>query len=62
MQDELELLGTMLQRNKDIFAWTDSNMLGINPSVASHKLNFLPISRLVWKKVWRFHPDRQKII
>ena len=62
MQDELELLGTMLQRNKDIFAWTDSNMSGINPSVASHKLNVLPISRLVWKKVRRFHPNRQKII
>ena len=62
MQDELELLGTMLQRNKDIFAWTDSNMLGINPSVASHKLNVLPISWLVWKKVRRFHPNRQKII
>ena len=37
-------------------------MSGINPSVASHKLNVLPISRLVWKKVRRFHPNRKKII
>ena len=37
-------------------------MIGIHPSVASHRLNILPSSRLVWKKVRRFHPDRQKII
>lgn len=43
-QDELELLGNMLQHNKDIFAWTHSNMLEIHPVVASHKLNVSPTS------------------
>ena len=62
MQDELELLGIVLQRNKDIFAWTHSYMLGIRPSMAFHKLNVQPFSHPVQKKVRRFHLDRQKII
>ena len=37
-------------------------MLGIHPSVASHRLNILPSSRPVRKKVRQFHSDRQKII
>ena len=37
-------------------------MIGIHPSVAFHRLNILPSSRPVRKKVRRFHPDRQKII
>ena len=37
-------------------------MIGIHPSVASHRLNILPSLRLVRQKVRRFHPDGQKII
>ena len=37
-------------------------MPGIHPSTASHRLNILPSSRPVRRKVRRFHPDRQKII
>ncbi|RVW96435.1 Transposon Ty3-G Gag-Pol polyprotein [Vitis vinifera] len=44
------------------FTWAHSNMIGIHPSVAFHRLNILPSSRPVRKKVRRFHPDRQKII
>ena len=49
----------MLQCNKDIFVWTHSDMPGIHPVMASHKLN---ISRPIWKKIRLFHPDKQKII
>lgn len=52
----------MFHWNVDIFAWTHSDMLGIDPSMAAHKLNILPNVQLVWQKVRRFHPDRQKII
>ena len=61
-QDELELLGNMFQCNKDIFAWTHSDMPGIYPVVASHELNILLTSQPVWQKIRRFHPNRQKII
>ena len=37
-------------------------MVGINPTVASHKLNIIPVVRQVRQKVWRFHPDHYQII
>lgn len=37
-------------------------MTGIHPVVASYRLNTLTSSRPVRQKVWRFHPDRQKVI
>ena len=37
-------------------------MIGINPTVASHKLNIIPATRLVRQKVRRFHLDRHQII
>ena len=60
--DELELLESVFQWNKDVFAWTHSDMSGIHPSMASHRLNVMPSSHPVRQKVRRFHPDRQKII
>ena len=60
--DETWRLEETLQQNKDVFAWAHSNMPGIHPSVASHRLNVLPSSRPVRQKIWQFHSDRQKII
>ena len=61
-REELELLESMLKRNKDIFVWTHSDMLGIHSFVASHKLNISPTLRPVRQKVWHFYPNKQKII
>ncbi|KAL6338164.1 hypothetical protein AAG906_012861 [Vitis piasezkii] len=53
----------ILRSNHDIFAWTHSDMKGIHPSIASHKLNVFSAARPVRQKIRRFHPtDRQKII
>ena len=49
--NETQRLEEMLQQNKDVFAWTHSDMLGIHLSVASHWLNVLPSSRPVRKKI-----------
>ena len=46
----------------DVFTWTHSDMAGINPVHASHKLNVIPSARLVRQKVCRFHPDRDQVI
>ncbi|RVW83151.1 Transposon Ty3-I Gag-Pol polyprotein [Vitis vinifera] len=51
-----------LQQSHDFFAWTHSDMKGIHPSIASHRLNVLPTARPVRQRIRRFHPDRQKII
>ena len=37
-------------------------MIGINPTVASHKLNIIPTTIQVRQKMRRFHPDRHQII
>lgn len=60
--EELKVLEDRLQQNKDIFAWTHSNMLGVHPLVASHWLNITPSLQLIRQKVRRFHLDKQNII
>ena len=37
-------------------------MVRISPTVASHRLNLLPIAKPVRQRVRRFHPDRHQII
>ena len=37
-------------------------MVGISPTVASHKLNIIPTTKLVKQKLRRFHLDRHQII
>ena len=39
--EEVKQLRLMLLKNMDVFAWSHSNMVGINPTVASHKLNMV---------------------
>ena len=48
--------------NTDVFAWNHSDMTGINPENASHKLNVLPYAIPIRQKVRRFHPDHHQII
>ena len=49
-------------RNMDVFAWTHSDMAGINPVHASHKLNVIPSAKSIRQKMRRFHPDRHQVI
>ena len=37
-------------------------MVGINLTVAAHKLNIIPMAKPIRQKVRRFHPDRHQII
>ncbi|RVW99982.1 Transposon Ty3-I Gag-Pol polyprotein [Vitis vinifera] len=50
------------RQNHDIFAWAHSDMKGIHPSIASHRLNVFSTTRPVRQRIRRFHPDRQRII
>ena len=60
--EERKQLRLMLLNNIDVFAWCHSDMIRINPTVASHKLNIIPAARLVRQKVRSFHPDHHQII
>ncbi|RVW98440.1 Transposon Tf2-2 polyprotein [Vitis vinifera] len=52
----------ILRQNHDIFAWAHSDMKGIHPSIASHKLNVFSTARPVRQRIRRFHPERQRVI
>ena len=56
-QLRLALLG-----NIDVFSWKHSDMVGISPMVAFHKLNVLPTAKLVRQRVRLFHQNRHQII
>ena len=60
--EERDQLPLLLLNNIDVFTWSHSDMVGINPTVASHKLNIIPMARPVKQKVRRFHPDLHQII
>ena len=55
--EEREQLQLTLLCNIDVFAWRHSDMVRINMTVASHKLNVLPTAKPVRQRVWQFHPD-----
>ena len=60
--DKKEQLRLVLLSNIDVFAWSHSDMVGINPTVASHKLNIISTAKLMRQKVRRFHLDCHQII
>ena len=46
----------------DVFALAHSDMVGINPVHASHKLNVISSAKPVRQKIRHFHPDRYQVI
>ena len=47
IEEERVQLQQILQANADVFAWTHSDMIGINLMHASHKLNVVSSARPV---------------
>ena len=60
--EEREQLWRVLLSNADVFAWTQADMIGINPAHASHRLNVIPSARPVQQRIRRFHPNRHQVI
>ena len=60
--EEKEQLQHVLLRKIDMFAFNHSDMIEVNPKLASHKLNIIPAAKLVRQKVRCFHLDRHQII
>ena len=59
---EKEQIQQVMLHNMDVFAWTHSDMAGINPVHASHKLNVIPSTKPIRHKVRRLHQDRHQVI
>lgn len=49
--EETKALEGVLQQNKDVFAWTPSDMPGIHLKIASHWLNVIPFLIPIRQKV-----------
>ncbi|XP_064955645.1 uncharacterized protein LOC103986523 [Musa acuminata AAA Group] len=62
LEQEREQLVGLLRENADIFAWSPSDMKGVDPKVAEHHLNIPPDARPVKQKPRRHAPDRQHAI
>ena len=56
------LLTQFLRQNRDIFAWKQADMGGIDPTVITHRLNTNPSFKPVKQKRRSFAPERQKAI
>ena len=61
-EEERAQIQQILQANADVFTWTHSDMTGINPMHASHKLNMVSSARPIRHRVRRSHPDCHQII
>ena len=61
-EDLRSLLIRFLKQNKDVFAWKQEDMVGIDPAVITHKLSVGPSFKPVKQKRRSFAPERQKAI
>ena len=55
-------LTAFLRSNRDVFAWTHEDMLGIDPSVIVHRLNVSPSFPPIRQKKRVFAPERDQAI
>uniref|UniRef100_A0A804JHV5 Flavin-containing monooxygenase n=1 Tax=Musa acuminata subsp. malaccensis TaxID=214687 RepID=A0A804JHV5_MUSAM len=61
-EPEREQLVGLLQENADVFAWSPSDMTGVNPGVALHRLSVSTDARPVKQKLRQQAPERQTAI
>ena len=61
-EDLKGLLTQFLKHNKDVFAWKQADMGGIDPTVITHRLNASPSFKPVKQKRRSFASERQKAI
>ena len=54
---EREQLVTLLQKYRDVFAWTYDEMSGLDPGLVVHSLNVDPRMRLVVQPARVFHTE-----
>ena len=51
-----------LKRNYDVFAWSQSDVLGIDPQVTTHRIFTNPEYPPILQKIRKFAPKRLKVI
>ena len=61
-EDLRSLFTHFLKQNKDVFAWKQEGMGGIDLAIITHRLNVSPSFKAVKQKKRSFAPERQKAI
>ena len=61
-EDVRSLLIHFLKQNKEVFAWKQEDMGGIDPAMITHRLNFNPSFKPVKQNRRSFAPERQQAI
>ena len=61
-EDLRSLLTHFLKQNRDVFAWKQADMGGINPAIITNRLNVNPSFKPVKQKRRSFALERQKLI
>ena len=61
-EDLRGLLTHFLRQNRDVFAWKQVDMEGIDPSIITHRLNVSPSFKPIKQKRRSFAPESQKAI
>ena len=61
-EDLKGLLNQFLKQNKDVFAWKQADMGGIDPTVMTHRINTSLYFKPAKKNRRSFTPERQKVI
>ena len=61
-EDLRSLLIRFLKQNRDVFAWKQEDMGGIDPAIITHRLSVSPSFKPVKQKRRNFAPERQKAI
>ena len=61
-EDLKGLLNQFLKQNKDVFAWKQADMGGIDPTVMTHRINTSLYFKPVKQNRRSFAPERQKVI
>ncbi|XP_048613381.1 uncharacterized protein LOC125587219 [Brassica napus] len=63
LSDEIQrAIIDFLKKNMSTFAWTTSDMNGINPTITSHKLNVDPTIKPIRQKRCKLGPERSKAV
>ena len=60
--DEEELLGAVIFGNRDLFAWSSTDMSGIHPDIMSHKLAIFKEARPVTQKKRKMGEERRRAV
>ena len=63
LSDEMQSqIISFLKTNASTFAWTPSDMKGIDPAVTSHEMNVDPTFKPIRQKTWKLRPERSKAV